>query len=130
MSTKRKIYGLQEQERLDETPEEVIARVYNNMKEGEISFPIRVYAFTPQDTKTNGKDLIDRILEDLDQDYGDPDGDYTTPSENMLKAANALAKVIREDYRVFACDNTGEFKEYSHKEVIAIGSTFEEISNN
>jgi hypothetical protein len=47
--------------------------------------------------------VIEDLLEQLDEEYGDPD-EGTDPSEAMRLAATALCDVIRRNYRVWACE--------------------------
>lgn len=58
--------------------------------------------------KTDGIELdadsiLERVLENLDDEYGDPD-DRTTPTPAMKKAAKAFVAVIRDEYKVWSCE--------------------------
>jgi len=111
-------YGCKDQERLDSSPEEVIERLMDD--ESYSDFPIKVYVFKPmdiaKDAETLSKDILDDILERLDENYSDPDGDCTEPTEDMKKASIELAKVILKDYTPWMCESTGEIIEYSKDE--------------
>jgi hypothetical protein len=57
---------------------------------------------TAQDVGT--RDILERTLEYLDEEYGDPDGDHSDPTPVMEEAALKLAEVIAHDYEVWICD--------------------------
>lgn len=48
--------------------------------------------------------ILEDILENLDQEYGDPDGDQTDPTADMEQAAQALVEAIKKDYEVWSCE--------------------------
>ena len=54
-----------------------------------------------------GMDLLQTIIEDLDCDYGDPDGEWLQSDEAikaMSKAEEDFHKAIRENYEPYRCD--------------------------
>ena len=65
---------------------------------------IRLYAYQRMDIKglLSPKHLVEGILEDLDQDHGDPDN-YSMPTAKMISAAQKLIDAIEKDYFVWAC---------------------------
>lgn len=111
-------YGCKDQERLDSSPDEVVERLMQDEDYSE--FPIKVYVFRPMDIAKDenslSKDILEDIIERLDEEYGDPDGDYTEPTEDMKKASLELAKVILRDYKSWMCEETGEILEYSKEQ--------------
>ncbi len=117
-----KFYGTEEQEILDAEPGETIQRLMDDVDCPD--FPIRVFVYKrmsiAKDEETLAKDILDDIIERLDGDYGDPDGDYTEATENMKKASIEFAKVILSDYKSWACEKTGEVLEYSKEEAAKI----------
>jgi hypothetical protein len=46
---------------------------------------------------------LERILEYLDDEYGDPNGSPTTPTRKMIDAERMLHDVVIEDYESWAC---------------------------
>ena len=56
----------------------------------------------------------------INENYGDPDGDYTEPTENMISVAIALVDIIKREYPVFLCEPTGEKLAFSKEEVFDI----------
>jgi len=97
--------------------------IEEEIKEG--SFPNHRFPHYPvvvnkHETKKASIDIMDDILlpilEILDEEYGDIDGDGTVPSEKMVNAAKQFGDVILEEYVVKACEIT-ETKKYTHEEV-------------
>ena len=111
-------YGLRYQERLDSTADEAVRRAMNN---GECNkFPIEIVEFKykkiAKDAKEYADYILSNILEDLDRDYGDPDGEYSRPTERMKSAALEFAKALMDDYRVWEREPTGKVIQYSKEE--------------
>jgi len=74
---------------------------------------ITVYGFTRNVIGKNEPALdpgmvVERIFEDLDEEYGDPDGRDDSPAPQILAAAEALCAAVREHYRVWTCERTCE----------------------
>lgn len=112
-------YGYGEQDRLDSDIEDTVRIV---MEDGDYTdFPIKIDVYKPmsiaKDADTFAKNILEDILERLDEEYGDPDGDGTEPTENMKEASLKLAQVIINEYQSWACVKTGEDIEYSKEEV-------------
>lgn len=51
--------------------------------------------------------ILTDILERLDEEYGDPNGDGTEPTPRMKAAAKALSEAILSDYQPWACEPCG-----------------------
>jgi len=49
-------------------------------------------------------DILYHLLESLDGKYGNPDGGYTEPTEEMKEAATKFVNGIFGDYFVWACE--------------------------
>jgi hypothetical protein len=47
--------------------------------------------------------ILEQALEYLDEEYGDPEGERTEPTEAMRQAAKALCEVVIRDYEVWTC---------------------------
>jgi len=49
--------------------------------------------------------FLETILENLDEEYGNPDNThYTEPTENMKKAEEAFIKAVLDDYEPYVCE--------------------------
>ena len=95
--TDTQYYGYDGQEKLDTEPEDVVINLLES-EENYNNFPIKVYIFKPmnvsKDIKRLSENLLRDLLENIDEDYSDPDGDYTKPTDAMLKAVDVFAKVV------------------------------------
>ena len=123
MKDKILYYGQEEQEILSSEPEDVVIDLITREKDYK-GYPIKIYVFKQmepfKDDEYYAKSILDDLLEDLDDEYGDPDGDNTEPTDNMKKASLSLAKVMKEEYRSWMCEPTGEVLEFSKKDAIRI----------
>ncbi len=115
----KEFYGTEEQERLDPDPEQTV----RDLLEGEedySDFPIRVYIYKPMEVikklEQFAENIIEDILNNLDDTYGDPNGDYTEATVEMKEAALKLAVVVKEEYQPWLCEPTGEVLEFSKEE--------------
>jgi len=114
-----KYYGIETDERLMLTKMEVIEKNFHDVKDvEEYNFPFIVYEFTPREINIDAEWLLDYVLEYLDDEYGDPDGDYTKPSQKMIDAAQEFIKVIKSEYTPLACVKTGKSYKYSKEEIM------------
>jgi hypothetical protein len=68
---------------------------------------ITVYGYERMSVSVDYKSVLDHVLEHLDEEYGDPDGDYTLPNENMIKAAREFAVTIENEYEPWTCQVIG-----------------------
>lgn len=79
-------------DRDEETPETVI-----------------LYGYARMPVKVDPEQILEDIIERLDEEYGDPDGNFDTPiSDDMKKAAQYLAAVVERDYESWACYQVSE----------------------
>jgi hypothetical protein len=51
--------------------------------------------------------VLDPLLNDLDEEYGDPEGEPTEPTKAMKQAAAAFVRAVVADYKVWLCEPTG-----------------------
>jgi hypothetical protein len=67
---------------------------------------ITVYGYSHQvlDPQRIGEHALDALLEYLDDEYGDPDGRASEPTNTTKEAANTFAAVVIKDYVVWTCD--------------------------
>ncbi len=114
----KKAYGLKDQERLDRDPETVIADLFDGTEIEDYTFPVEVYVFEPLAVKVRWDGFLEDILERLDEEYADPEGNiYSQPTEKMEKAAKVFAEVIEKEYTSWQCEPTGEIIKYFKKDI-------------
>ena len=113
-------YGVSGQENLDICVEDVIETLMNDSC-NDIEYPIEIIVFRRMKITKNIKEFANRftenILEQLDDEFGNPDDDWTKPTENMIEAGIKFAKVIESEYKVFMCEPTGEILKYTEEMV-------------
>jgi hypothetical protein len=68
---------------------------------------VTVYGFAPMELpsveKLAGR-AVDYLLELLDEEYGDPEGDPGEPTAKIKAAAEAFATILRAEYRAYTCE--------------------------
>lgn len=124
------MYGLEDQEQLCDSVEEVVQRVFERtFQPGDqsdeaiadrIEWPIKVHEHRRMDVTGLRDALIDRALsqalETIDEEHSDPDGDSTEPTPEMTKAAEAFIDVVLSQYVSWACEPTGKVIEVTREE--------------
>ena len=115
-----KCYGIKGQERLCCGAEDVVLEVFEECSVEDFEFPLKIYVSKRQEISLSGKSLLEDILENLDENYGDPDGDLTSPTDEMIRASDMLAEVIKKDYICWMCEPTGEVLEFNMSDVLPI----------
>lgn len=106
-----KYYGFEDSERLYQDPDELLEAVLEYCDDiTSVSKTAVVYEYV----RARPEPDVDRILEDiyerLDEEYGDPEGDYTDIGklpEEVVCAARLLANAVRRNYRSWLCVRTG-----------------------
>ena len=100
------LFGLLDDELLSSSIEEVTDRFPDGT-------PVEVRVFRKMRVRVEGlaDRLLESLLEDLDEDYGDPDGftsNPTEPTDSMKAAAKQFVEAVVKEYKVWACEPTGE----------------------
>lgn len=128
------LYGLEHWERLEMSVEDVMELVLDEACDhadesfdtvaDRIDWPVRIALFKRMDIggEKKAQRIADRIiayiLNDLDTDYGDPDGivDTSDPTTAMKNAALAFGRAVVADYIPWTAQETGEIIEYTREE--------------
>lgn len=114
------IYGLDRDDALQDSPEEVLERWIGDngcdtfeAAASHKEWPMKVYVFKRmnhwRDRVSFAENYLERILEDLDEEYGDPEGDATRPSDAMKRAALAFVDSVFKEYEPWNCERTKDF---------------------
>lgn len=133
MGKEMKLYGLDGWERLVADVETVVERVIDDacVKAGEpfdaiatrITWPLHVRVFRPMELPSLDRmadHILDNLMEWLDEEHADPDGDPTDPTPAMRKAALVCAKAVRKGYISWSCEPTGDTILVTQKEAQAM----------
>lgn len=73
----------------------------------DLPFPktIKVYGYAPMKTSVSFSNYpLERVLEDLDEEYANPDGEGTKPTEAMKEAEKAFIEVVEREYKSWMCE--------------------------
>ena len=102
------LYGIEGQEHLDCDLDDLIERL---VEIGHNEWPVEVLEFRRTDVKRHAKRLaylaLDEMLEALDEEHMDPDGNPTEPTESMKAAARVFAQAVVAEYVSWNCEPTG-----------------------
>lgn len=77
---------------------------YLDILVGDWPETVRVVGYERRKAWYDPDTILERILEDLDDEYGDPGGDAATPTEAMKLAAEELVAVVIAGYDVWSCE--------------------------
>jgi len=94
-----------------DTPDEAIEEFLDCVDQEDWPENLMAVGYAPMSVshhEPNPVRVLDDVLERLDEDYADPDGDPTEPTEIMIAAAKAFCAEVRAHYVPFACQSTGE----------------------
>jgi len=130
MVGEQKLYGLEDQERLDDEVSAVVERAVDEACEvvGEsfdeitarMLWPIRVFVYRPAELEVPevlGHLALKDLLERLDEKYGNEDEcGPDEPTAAMVEAATALGKAVRDGYTPRLCVPTGEVIEVTQEQ--------------
>ena len=76
---------------------------------------VTIARFHPMKATLDASDVLERILEELDEDYGDWETEPDKPTEKMKEAAQVFVDAILAEYRVFNLESDTR-AEYSLRE--------------
>lgn len=116
------LYGLEDDEHLSMSIKEVLDRVIDAHRcpESEtweraakrVEWPVSIHEFKRMTPSHTAEDIAERcildVMDTLDAEYGDPDGDATEPTEAVKASALAFGKAVLADYVSWACEKTGK----------------------
>jgi hypothetical protein len=104
-------WGAQEEERLiyDDKNEAIEAILEDLGIEDIADMPetIEVCGYArmrPNIVESYKGDILERLLESLDEEHADPEGDRTEPTEAMQEAEAAFLAVIQKEYEAWGCE--------------------------
>lgn len=88
-------------ETVDEAVEDFIDRWPHEARSPE---SVEVIGYARRVVEDDGMGSLESMLYHLDEELGDPKGDYTTPTPRMVEAAAAFAKVVCSEYVSWQCE--------------------------
>ena len=118
-------YGHDAQEVLDSDPDDTVITMLEDCKPGEtfddvdnrIEWPFKVLEYRTKTIDPDGlvNSILEPLLESLDEEYNAQD-EYTDITPGMKEAALVFAKTIVDEYKVWACEATGNVIEYTKED--------------
>ena len=105
------LYGPFESERLsrltwDEAIEEILDQ-FESYDKSTIPESLMLYQYAPIPLVMTADSMLDQILERVDEELGNPDEAYT-PTVRLKEAAEEFVRVFRDEYKIWAYEQTGE----------------------
>jgi hypothetical protein len=89
------------------TVDEAIEHWLDAMPAAEFVDTVTVQEFAPVRAEISPDSVLDFVLENLDEEYGDPDGDQTERTLAMQTAEQAFINTILAEYEPWNCAPTG-----------------------
>jgi len=112
MTKKPELWGARDEERLEFYDEnECIEAILDGM-DNPLPEKITICGFARMDVNTICLNPLEQCLERLDEEYGDPDGEYSGPTEAMKTAERVFLEIVKKEYKPWACE------EVCRKEII------------
>ena len=91
-------------ETVDEAVEEHLEMVLYDRDPSDWPETVTARGFKRGVVTYDGETVLERMLEHLDEEYSDPDGDDTKPTEGMKRAADAFVSAVLAEYTPWACE--------------------------
>lgn len=90
--------------------DEAIDEYLDNCYPGPYPETLEVIGFVRRkaDPDTWRLGVLDRLLENLDEEYGDPDGGPTDPTPAMKEAEQTFVSAVLAEYEVWQCERCCE----------------------
>ena len=109
--SERVYYGVKDRERLTAiTPYEAIEQELDDLPRNEWPITIEIHEYRPMKAQLHADSLLERVLEDLDEEHGDWEGEAAGPTPKMREAAQVFADTVLAEYYVFQCESVGKAK--------------------
>ena len=103
-------YGIEDQERLDADPDNVMEYQLDGMSPSDWPETIEIFEHEPRIVSLDTKDVLDHVYEYLNEEYGDPYGNSEEPSEAVVAKTQELVDLIKSEYLSWVCDKNGNSK--------------------
>lgn len=100
------LWGVNDPERMNaDTPNEAIGCYLEECGPERMPETVTLQGFRRmQPTENDCGYPLERVLERLDEEHGDPDERGTTPTPKMLEAEKAFKAAILAEYKVWSCE--------------------------
>ena len=104
MSAKIVYWSVTEDERLTHTDRDDAILLYLDTYDvAHLPATITVTGYARMNVSVRADLALERVLEVMDEEYGDPDGDGNEPTPAMIAAAETFARAIEAEYVPWWC---------------------------
>jgi len=90
------------------SPDDAVEEWYDQVGSGDLPESIVVHGYARMPFDVDPERILERVLEDLDEEHGDPNGqcDSTTKAQDAVlrEAAKTFAAVVVANYSPWACE--------------------------
>lgn len=100
-------YGINDPERLEyEDDDEAIEAYLDDLYPDDLPETIELCGYARREIKPEflSDSLLGSALEGLDEEFGDPDGNHTKPTQNMKDAEKVFIEAILAEYEPWMCE--------------------------
>ena len=98
------LWGSPDEERLVYTDEDVAIEAILDGIDGPLPETITICGFARMEVDTLRLNPLEDCLETLDEEYGDPDGEYSESTEAMKEAERVFLAAIKKEYTTWMCE--------------------------
>lgn len=99
------LWGVNDPETMDNTdPDEAIVEWLSSIPRYEVHDTFELVGYKRMPVSYHHQRIVDVMLEQLDDEYGGPDGDYTKPTAAMLEAGRVFVSAVLAEYKTWACE--------------------------
>jgi len=98
------LWGSPDEERLEYADEDVAIEAILDGIDGPLPETITICGFARMEVDTLRLNPLEDCLETLDEEYGDPDGEYSESTEAMKEAERVFLAAIKKEYTTWACE--------------------------
>ena len=106
-------YGLKDQEELDESIFEVLERHFDDVTVSQLPKSVTIFEHQhiPVEINNNADWLLERLLENLDENYGNPEEESPEIKCADRYVARFFVRQVASRYPLYRCEPTGRREE-------------------
>ncbi len=100
------------------TPDDAFVLHYEPLISDDALMPktMTAHRYRPQNASLNANQVLERVLQELDEEYGNPEDYGDDPTDKMLEAAQEFCQAVIAEYELWMYERTGEIKTVNTKE--------------
>lgn len=98
------LWGSPDDERLEYADEDVAIEAILDGIDGPLPETITICGFARMEVDILRLNPLEDCLETLDEEYGDPEGEYSESTETMKEAERVFLAAIKKEYTTWMCE--------------------------